>query len=116
MKYAIIRIGGKQYRVSEGENLEVEKLPLEKDKEAVFEEVLLLADDKEVKIGKPFVKDVKVKALVLDQKKGEKIRVAKFKSKVRYRRVRGFRPQITVLKIEKIITPLTSVKRTNKIE
>ncbi len=116
MKYAIFRTGGKQYKALEGQTLEVDKLPVEKDKETVFEEVLLLADDKEVKIGKPLVKDVKIKALVLDQKKGDKIRVSKFKSKVRYRRVMGFRPQISVLRIEKIISPLTSVKSTNKIE
>lgn len=102
MKYAVIKTGGKQYRVSEGESFEVDKLPFDKNKDVIFEEVLLLADDKEVKIGKPFIKGAKVKGVILDQKKGEKIRVSKFKSKVRYRRVMGFRPQISVVRIEKI--------------
>lgn len=102
MEYAVIRAGGKQYRVKTGDVLEVDKLPVEKDASVTFDEVLLFVSDGRIKIGTPVVSDVKVKAKVLEQKKGEKIRVAKFKSKVRYRRVMGFRPLLTRIQIEKI--------------
>ena len=100
MNYAVVKIGGKQYRVSEGQTLEVENLG-DTDGKAEFE-VLLLVTDKGVKIGKPKVAGSKVKAKVLKNLKGEKVRVAKFKSKVRYRRVTGFRPSLTQIQIEKI--------------
>ncbi|MBI2036684.1 50S ribosomal protein L21 [Candidatus Microgenomates bacterium] len=102
MNYAVIRTGGKQYKVSVGDVVEIDKLPVEKDKEIVFDEVLLLAWDGQIKIGTPTLTGITAKAKVLEQKKGEKVRVAKFKSKVRYRRVMGFRPLLTKIKIEKI--------------
>lgn len=102
MEYAVVKIGGKQYKVAEGDILEVDRLPVEKDGVMTFDEVLLWVADGQVKVGTPFVKEVRVKAKVLEQKKGEKIRVAKFKAKVRYRRVMGFRPLLTRLHIEQI--------------
>jgi len=102
MDYAVFRSGGKQYKVSKGSIIEVDKLPMQKDKEAVFDDVLLYVNDGEVRVGTPKALGVKVKAKVLDQIKGEKIRVAKFKAKVRYRRVMGFRPQLTRLEITNI--------------
>lgn len=101
MKYAVIKTGGKQYRVSEGDIIEVDKLEVKED-QVVFDNVLLLVTDDSVRIGKPFIQDAKVKAKLLEQKKGEKIRVAKFKSKVRYRRVAGFRAMLSKVQIEKI--------------
>lgn len=98
--YAVIKSGGKQYKVSVGDTIELQKLPGE-DSKVNFEEVLLLVDDKGIKIGNPNVK-AKVIGKVVESKKGDKVRVAKFKSKVRFRRVTGFRPQISVVKIEKI--------------
>lgn len=100
MKYAIIRTGGKQYQVKGGEELLVEKI--EAAKTVVFDEVLLLVEDKEVKIGQPRVEGAKVKAKIIEQIKGEKIRVAKFRAKSRYRRVKGHRQRLTKVKIEKI--------------
>jgi large subunit ribosomal protein L21 len=102
MEYAVIRTGGKQYRVKQGDIIEVDKLPVLKDQSITFDDVLLWVLDGQVKVGTPIVSDVKVKAKVLDQIKGEKIRVAKFKAKVRYRRVMGFRAQLTRIQIEKI--------------
>ena len=122
MEYVVFKTGGKQYRVKPGDILEVDKLPLEKDAVTTFEEVLLWVSDGVVKIGEPILSDVKVKAKVLEQKKGEKIRVAKFKSKVRYRRVMGFRPLLTRIQIEKIelgkgekskSSPVAAKKKTN---
>lgn len=101
MNYAVVKIGGKQYKVSVGDTLEVANLNSENENLS-FEEILLLVTDKGIKVGKPIVSGVKIKAKVLKNLKGKKVRVAKFKSKVRYRRVTGFRPMLTQLKIEKI--------------
>jgi len=103
MKYAVIRTGGKQYRVAEGDEIEVDKLESEKGKVVTFDEVLLFVDGDKVKVGQPLVKGVKVKAKVVDQLKGKKIRVATYKAKARYRRVKGFRSRLTKVKIEKIV-------------
>lgn len=102
MKYAVIKSGGKQYRVCEGDIIEVDRLSFDKGEKASFSEVLLLVNDGQIKIGTPLVSDVKVTGKVIDQLKGKKIRVAKFKAKARYRRVMGFRPSLTRIQIEKI--------------
>ncbi|MBM3209371.1 50S ribosomal protein L21 [Candidatus Shapirobacteria bacterium] len=103
MKYTVVKIGGKQYRVTEKEEIVVAKLP-QKEKEAVeFAEVLLVRDGEKLAVGQPLVKGAKVKGVILSQFKGEKIRVAKYKAKSRYRRVIGFRPLQTKVLIEKIL-------------
>lgn len=99
--YAVVKISGKQFKVSEGDVITVGKLN-SKDKKVTFEDVLLVSVEGKVKVGNPSVKNAKVTAAVLENKKGDKIRVSKFKSKVRYRKTIGFRPQFSVLKIEKI--------------
>ncbi|MFZ5845182.1 MAG: 50S ribosomal protein L21 [Patescibacteria group bacterium] len=96
--FAIVAIGGKQYKVSPGETVAVEKIAAKVGDKIVFDKVLLLSAGN-VRVGRPFLPGIKVTALVLSQEKGEKIQVARFKSKVRYRRLRGFRPQITKLEI-----------------
>lgn len=112
MKYAVIKTGGKQYRVSEGDIIEVDKLEVKEDL-VFFDNVLLLVSDDSVQIGKPFILDAKVKGKLLEQKKGEKIRVAKFKSKVRYRRVAGFRAMLSKVQIDKIES--SKIKESAKI-
>lgn len=102
MEYAVIRVGGKQYKVSKGDVLEVDKQDAKPNGQVALDDVLLFVSDGKVKIGNPRVSKVKVKAKVLEQKKGKKIRVAKFKAKVRYRRVMGFRPLLTRLQITDI--------------
>ena len=104
MEYAVVKIGGRQYKVAKGDEVVVDKLPYQEKETVEFAEVLLLVEDKRVKIGRPYVEGAKIKALVLEQFKGDKIRVATYKAKSRYRRVKGFRPQLTRLKIEKILT------------
>ena len=101
MKYAVIQTGGKQYKVAEGETLAVEKLQGEPGSQYTFDQVLLLVNGT-TQIGQPFVLGATVSAKVVDQTKGVKIRVAKFKAKARYRRVTGHRQQLTQLLIEKI--------------
>lgn len=101
MKYAIVKTGGKQYKVSVGDELFVDRLNTD-GKNVVLPDVLLYVDGTEATIGTPRVSDVFVKAEVLGDTKGKKIRVAKFKAKARYRRVTGFRPMYTKLKIQTI--------------
>jgi large subunit ribosomal protein L21 len=101
MKYAVIKTGGKQYKVSEGDVIEIDRIS-GKDGRTSFEEVLLLVNDGNVKIGKPFITGEKVEGKILEDFRGEKVRVSKFKSKVRYRRTTGFRAALTKVQIEKI--------------
>lgn len=99
MKYAVIKVSGKQYRVSEGEEVLVDKLLDAK----VSPEVLLVVNEGKVSLGKPTVKGAKIKVKVLKEiEKGEKLLITKYKAKSRYRRRMGFRPQYTRLLIEKI--------------
>jgi len=102
MKYAIVKIAGSQQKVSEGDKLEIIGHMGEVGKEITLENLLLVADEKNVKIGKPFLKDALIKAEVLEHKLGEKVVVSKFKAKTGYRRKMGFRPQKTLLLIKKI--------------
>lgn len=102
MKFAVVAFSGTQYKVSEGDTIEADRLDAEKGQKIEIKEVLLIVDDKTIKVGKPFVAGAKVSAEVLEDYKGEKIRVSKFKAKSRYRRTIGFRHQHTALKILKI--------------
>lgn len=101
---AVIKTGGKQYKVKENDELRVEKLEAEVGKTVNFDEVLLVAseDGKTVNVGMPTVKGAKVSAEVLEQGKADKVRVIKFKNKIRYKRVRGHRQPFTKVKITKI--------------
>lgn len=104
MKYAIIQAVGKQYKVEEGSVLDFDFMEELKSKDAYsFTDVLLVVDSEKRLVGFPKVENASVTGTVLDQVKGKKIRVAKFKAKVRYRRVKGFRPLFTKIKIDKII-------------
>ena len=115
MEYAIVKTGGKQYKVSVGSIIEIDRLKSEKDKEVVLENVLLWVSNGDVKIGKPTISGIKVKAKVIDHIKGDKIKVAKFKAKARYRRMMGFRPHITRLEIKSIDSGKTVVKVDKKV-
>lgn len=101
MKIAVIKTGGKQYQVAEGDKLKIEKLEVEAGKSITFEEVLLVADGDKVEVGMPHVA-AKVTAMVLSQGKGPKVRVEKYKPKVRYHKVYGHRQPFTEVQIEKI--------------
>ena len=100
--YAIIQTGGKQYRVSEGDVLSVEKLPVAEGEEVVFDQVLTVVADGDVKIGKPVLEGAKVTAKVVEHGKGEKILVFKYKAKSNYRKRRGHRQPYTKVEISKI--------------
>lgn len=100
--YAIIKTGGKQYKVSEGDEIIVEKLEVAEGDEVTFEEVLSIVDGENVKIGQPKVEGAKVSAKVVKNGKGPKIRIFKYKHKTNYRRRQGHRQPFTKVKIEKI--------------
>lgn len=102
MKYAVISSGGKQYKVSEGDELPVDKLNVTKDTSFTFPQVLLVRDGENITIGTPYVDKAVVSAKVLSEVKGKKITISKFKAKVHYRRKIGFRPVFTKVKIESI--------------
>lgn len=98
METAVIRTGGKQYRVAEGETIRVEKLPGNAGEQVEFGEVLLVAGDSP-KIGKPTVQGAKVLGEIVAQELGEKLVVFKFKRRKRYRRKNGHRQSYTAVKI-----------------
>lgn len=99
--YAIIATGGKQYRVSEGDVIYIEKIDAQVGSTVSFD-VLLMGNDGDVKIGTPVVEGVKVEGKVVGQIRGEKIVVYKYKSKKNYRRKQGHRQPYTKVEITKI--------------
>jgi len=101
-KLAVIKTGGKQYLVKEGEEIIVDHLSSKKEEVSLPALAIFDPKKEEIEVGQPLLeKTVKAKVLE-DTIKGEKIRVARFKAKVRYRRVKVFRPKLTKIKIEKI--------------
>ncbi|MDD4601461.1 50S ribosomal protein L21 [bioreactor metagenome] len=100
--YAIIETGGKQYRVSEGDVLTIEKLDINEGETVEFNRVLTVVKDGELIVGKPVVADATVTAKVMEQGKGKKILVFKYKAKSNYRRRQGHRQPFTKVVIEKI--------------
>ncbi|MGI6092125.1 MAG: 50S ribosomal protein L21 [Veillonellaceae bacterium] len=100
--YAIIETGGKQYRVSEGDVLTIEKLDTNEGETVEFDRVLTVVKDSELILGKPVIADAKVTAKVLEHGKGKKILVFKYKAKSNYRRRQGHRQPFTKVVIEKI--------------
>ena len=100
--YAVIKTGGKQYRVSEGDVLNVEKLAVEAGENVVFDKVLTVVNDGDVMIGKPVVEGAKVTAKVVEHGKAKKIFVFKYKAKSNYRKRQGHRQPYTKVEISKI--------------
>lgn len=100
--YAVIETGGKQYRVSEGDEIYVEKLDAQVEDSYTFDRVLLVGGEGEVKVGSPLVEGAQVSAKVLRQSRSKKIIVFKYKPKKNYRRKQGHRQPFTKLVIEKI--------------
>src|SRR5262245_18947620 len=100
--YAVIKTGGKQYRVEPGKLLRVEKLEGDAGKVIELDEVLLVADGEDVKVGAPTVAGAKVTAEIVGQEKGEKLVVFKFRRRKAYRRKNGHRQSYTALKITNI--------------
>ena len=100
--YAIIKTGGKQYKVTQGDELYIEKLTAEPDETVIFDEVLVVSDDSGLKLGAPLVKNAKVTAKVLKNGKGKKVRVFTYKCKKSKQRTLGHRQPYTKVQIEEI--------------
>ena len=100
--YAIIQQGGHQYKVKPGDDLELYHLTEKEDEKVILKEVLLLVEDTKVLVGQPFIPNASVTLKILKHLKGEKIRVARFKAKSRYTKIKGFRPFLTKVHVESI--------------
>ena len=96
MKYAIIELGGKQFKIQEGDTFKLER------QKALSFGVLMYSDGKETLIGQPTLANIDIKAEIIGVERAKKIRVARFKSKSRYRKVRGHKQPLSVVKVEKI--------------
>jgi large subunit ribosomal protein L21 len=97
--YAVVRTGGKQYRVSAGEKLKVEQIPADVGTEVVLGEVLLVADGDAVRLGAPLVDGASVKAKVLGHGRGDKVRIFKMRRRKHYRKTQGHRQNYTEIEI-----------------
>jgi large subunit ribosomal protein L21 len=97
--YAIIASGGKQYKVSEGETLKIEKLDNESDETIEFDKILMLKNDETVKIGTPYVEGAKVLGEIVEHGRGDKVRIVKFRRRKHYLKQAGHRQDFTAVKI-----------------
>jgi large subunit ribosomal protein L21 len=101
---AVIKTGGKQYLVSPGDKIKIEKIEEKEGNEIVFDNVLLVEKQNHLEIGKPLVKGAKVIGKVLKQGRGKKVIAFKYKSKTRYKKKKGHRQPFTEIEIIKIET------------
>ena len=99
---AVIKTGGKQYIVSPGQKIKIEKIDVKENSEVTFDEVLLLEKGKHVEIGTPFIKGAKVIGKVITQGKGKKVIVFKYKAKKREKTKKGHRQAFTQVEITKV--------------
>jgi large subunit ribosomal protein L21 len=102
-KIAVIETGGKQYIVKENQVIKIEKLPQKSEEKVVFDKILLVSEDngKDFKLGTPYL-ETKVEGIITEQGRDKKIRVVKYKPKIRYKKVSGHRQNFTKVKISKI--------------
>ena len=114
--YAVIETGGKQFRVEPGDVIDVELTPVsgKKTQKVTFDRILLIADDKGVKVGAPIVSGAEVTGVLVDEVRGPKIRVFKMKRRKGYRRSRGHRQDLLRVKIEDIKAGRASAAKTTK--
>ncbi len=103
--YAVLKTGGKQYRVAAGETIKVEKLEGNKGDSVELQEILLLADGELVTVGRPLVEGARVKAEIVDQDRAPKVVIFKYRRRKRYRRKTGHRQMFTALRITDIVKP-----------
>lgn len=101
--YAIVKTGGKQYKVSEGDVIYIEKLDVADGEKVVFDEILVVSKDGDVKVGSPVVSGAKVEGTVVKNGRGKKIIVFKYKPKKDYRKKQGHRQPYTKVQIDKIL-------------
>lgn len=100
--YAVIKAGGKQYRVAAGEKLKIESIAADIGSEITLSEVLMIADGDKVSLGAPLISSAKVTAKVLSHGRGEKIRIFKMRRRKHYRKTQGHRQNYTEIQIQAI--------------
>lgn len=102
--FAVIETGGKQYLIETGSIMKIEKLDADQGKDVVFDKVLLIANDdgSSVKMGAPYIEGASLSATVQEQGRSKKIRIVKFKNKIRYTRSRGHRQSFTKVKVKEV--------------
>jgi len=101
--YAVIKTGGKQYRVSPGEKLKVEQIPADVGAEVVLDQVLMVGEGESVRLGQPTLAGATVKATVVGHGRGDKVRIFKMRRRKHYRKQQGHRQNYTELKIDSIV-------------
>ena len=101
--YAVIKTGGKQYRVSAGEKLKVESLPKNVGEEVLLDQVLMIGEGESVRWGQPMLAGAAVKATVVSHGRGDKVMIFKMRRRKNYHRTQGHRQNYTELKIEGIV-------------
>ena len=101
--YAVIRSGGKQYRVTPGEKLKVETLPADVGAEVVLDQVLMIGEGESVRLGQPILAGATVKAIVVGHGRGEKVTIFKMRRRKHYQKHQGHRQNYTELKIDSIV-------------
>ena len=101
--YAVVKTGGKQYRVAPGEKLKVEQIPADVGAEVVLDQVLMVGEGENVRLGQPIVAGATVKATVVAHGRGEKIRIFKLRRRKHYQKHQGHRPNYTELQIDAIV-------------
>ena len=100
--YALVEIKGKQYKAAKGSVLKVDRFDAEPGNQVEFDSVLLVSDEEKVQVGQPYVKGVKVKAVVEEHGRDKKILVFKYKKRKNYRRTRGHRQYFSLLRVQEI--------------
>jgi large subunit ribosomal protein L21 len=100
--YAVIKTGGKQHKVSQGDEISIEKIDGSKGETVVFDEVLMVSSGEDVKVGTPFLKGARVEGEIIDQKKAGKINVFKMKRRKGFKKKTGHRQKLTRMKIKEI--------------
>jgi large subunit ribosomal protein L21 len=100
--YAVIRTGGKQHKVSQGDEISIEKIDGSKGETIVFDEVLMVSSGEDIKVGTPFLTGARVEAEIIDQTKAGKINVFKMKRRKGFKKKTGHRQKLTRMKIKEI--------------
>jgi len=101
--YAVVKTGGKQYKVAPGEKLKIEQIPADVGAEVILDQVLMVGEGESVRLGQPVVSGVTVKATVVSHGRGEKIRIFKMRRRKHYQKHQGHRQNYTELRIESIV-------------
>jgi len=114
--FAVIKTGGKQYRVQEGDVLTIEKLGLDEGQKITFDQVLLVDHEEKTLVGTPYLENASVKGEVIENFKDKKVIVFKKKRRKQYKKKRGHRQELTRIRIEEIVSELKAARKKEPVE